>query len=73
MSRQPSDATLLKRANSDVRMWKKRWMETQTELNNYRARATKAEQEAADWRRRFDILLTRSESTSSPLPAEQQK
>jgi FtsZ-binding cell division protein ZapB len=59
MSRAPSAETQLKNL-------RRLHNELQRELNTariaadaYRARATKAEQEAADWRKRFDALLAR--------------
>ncbi|MBA8886104.1 putative transcriptional regulator [Dokdonella fugitiva] len=57
MSRTPSAETQLrnlKRHASDI---EKRLAESLRASGAYRARATKAEQEAAEWRRRFDELL----------------
>ena len=34
-----------------------------TEVSAWRGRATKAEQEATDWRKRFDALLARVQPT----------
>lgn len=59
MSKLPSEATQirtlksqLKRAEADIRV-------LMSKRDEYRARATKAEQEVAEWRARFDALLHR--------------
>ena len=44
------------------------------ERNHYRARATKAEQECAEWKRRFDLLLARTpELPAAPLEPQGEK
>jgi len=57
MSRKPSDKTQLAtlRKLSNTLMADKTYL--LKEVNHYRARATKAEQEAAEWKARFDKLL----------------
>lgn len=57
MSRKPSEKTQLanarreiNRLGNDLAMW-------QRESSRYRTRATQAEQEAAEWKVRFDKLL----------------
>ena len=57
MGRVASDATLLRRARSDLLRWKKRWESTMTERNHFMTRAIAAEKEAIEWRQRFDTLL----------------
>lgn len=54
-----SDATELKYARSEIKELKAKLGTSTSELNHYRARATKAEQEVAEWKRRFDQLLAR--------------
>lgn len=68
MSKPPSDATLLRTARSDMRQLSSDLARAQNEANNWRIRATKAEQEAAEWRKRFDALLLRV-PTVKPLGA----
>lgn len=57
--RKPSDATLLRQAKSRVKDLERQLVLVKDELTRYRGRATKAEIEAADWRKRFDLLLAR--------------
>ena len=59
MSRKPSTETELKTLRRDYKRMSDAQKETLRELTAYRGRATKAETEAAEWRRRFDILLSR--------------
>lgn len=57
MSKAPSVETQLRterRENSELR---KQLSAARFEVTNYRTRATKAEQEAAEWKRRFDVLI----------------
>ena len=61
MSKAPSDATLLralKRKYADLLV---EHQSVDRERINYRARATKAEQEAAEWKARFDLLLRKDQ------------
>ena len=61
MSKLPSEATqirYLKRELSDLRS---ELANALTSTATYRARATKAEREAAEWKQRFDILLRRDD------------
>jgi chromosome segregation ATPase len=57
--RKPSAETELRRANKQLSEFNKLVMTLKVELSNYRIRATKAETEAADWRKRFDMLLSK--------------
>jgi len=83
MSKPPSDATLLRQAKRDNIELQKLLMEARRYRDEYRNRATKAEQECAEWKARFDLLLRqpqpvqaispgyvepRSPSSADPLP-----
>ena len=72
MSRMPSDATQLRNVRREVKALKAERAQLVGEREQYRARATKAELEAADWRRRFDMLLLRTPplAASQPLPKD---
>lgn len=59
MSKAPSDATQLRTLKSEFNRLKLEFNQMTTERNAYRTRAGKAEQEAAEWRVRFDDLLRR--------------
>jgi hypothetical protein len=70
MSRLPSPETqlrtmraLLKRTQSDLATAKQ-------QASEYRARATKAEQDATEWKQRFDILLRREERQAPAMKKE---
>lgn len=58
--KKPSDATLLRSARSENKELQQIRTELVRERDIYRARATKAEQEVAEWKRRFDALLERT-------------
>lgn len=58
MSRVPSDATMLRNARREIRDLEKHLAGTVKDRETYRIRATKAEQECAEWKRRFDLLLS---------------
>lgn len=57
MSKQPSDKTMLARLKRECKAIVRRHEEAMEQANHYRVRATKAEQEAAEWRALFDQLL----------------
>lgn len=57
MSRAPSDATMLRSARKEIRDLERQIAGTIKDREAYRIRATKAEQECAEWKRRFDMLL----------------
>jgi hypothetical protein len=61
MGRIASDATMLRAAKSELALAKKNCAVAIAQCNAYRVRATKAEQEVAEWKTRFDILLKREE------------
>jgi molecular chaperone GrpE (heat shock protein) len=60
--------TEIRNLKRQVKDWQKAEWRVRAELNKlrtevdaYRARATKAEQECAEWKARFDVLLRREE------------
>ena len=57
MSRPPNPATELRNLRRMLRDAHKTASTETIRANHYRERATKAEQECAEWRRRFDALL----------------
>ena len=57
MPRQPSTETQLRTAKADIRRLNIELQRAQQQVSAYRERATKAEQDAAQWKHRFDILL----------------
>ena len=66
MSKKPSVETELRHAKRDLTISRKAWQEAQIangrlrlEMVEARGRETKALQEAAEWRKRFDALLER--------------
>jgi len=59
MPRAISDATALRQAKSDLVRCVKDYDAMRLDRDKYRSRAAKAEQEAAEWKARFDILLRR--------------
>lgn len=61
MSRPVSDATALRNVRAYLRSANKQLDAARAEAISYRIRATKAEQEVAEWRRRFDVLLVRDQ------------
>jgi hypothetical protein len=62
MGKAPSIETQLKSARRMYRNAQKDITDLQASVREYRTRATKAEQECADWKRRFDELLFRREA-----------
>lgn len=61
MARPPSPETQLRTTRALIRGLEKELARARQQVTDYRARATKAEQESAEWKRRFDILLQRDE------------
>lgn len=61
MSKAPSDATKLRELKRQYAALSVQYLTASRERDQYRARATKAEQEAAEWRSRFDVLLRRGQ------------
>lgn len=52
-----SDSTELRRLRAEHRRLQSDYDRASREVREYRGRMTKAEQETADWKRRFDLLL----------------
>lgn len=65
MSKPPSEKTKLANERRLVKRLRVELMDVQRSMNAYRSRATKAEQELAEWKARFDKLLERTPVTSS--------
>lgn len=61
MARTPSPATELRNLKSRLKLEEAAYSSLSKERDVYRTRATKAEQEAAEWKRRFDLLLEKSQ------------
>lgn len=59
MAKAPSADTQLRTLKAQAKDLNKQLDAALVQRDAYRARATKAEQEAADWKQRFDILLRR--------------
>lgn len=59
MSRPQSDATQITSLRRQLREAERDMRTVESQRDVYRTRATKAEQEAAEWKARFDILLSR--------------
>ena len=57
MPRAASEATQLRAAKADIRRLTVERGRAEQQAAAYRARATKAEQEVAEWKKRFDALL----------------
>lgn len=57
--RAPSEATQLRNARSELKTLQALLAQVTSERDAYRARATKAEQEAKEWKQRFDLLLSK--------------
>lgn len=63
MGRTVSDATALRRVKAELAQWIKDCGAMRVERDAFRSRATKAEQESAEWKARFDILLRRDSAS----------
>lgn len=57
MGKSPSLETELRHAKRDIKTLRDRASVLLLERDSYRVRASKAEAEAAEWQRRFDLLL----------------
>ena len=69
MSRAPSVITQLKNLRRENKRISDALTDAQRELTAYRGRASKAEAEAAEWKKRFDILLSWEQSPTSGAKA----
>lgn len=65
MSKPPSDKTVIANLRRSLREETARTQSAITEREAYRARATRAEQEVAEWKARFDKLLERTPKESA--------
>lgn len=61
MSRAPSEATQIRTLRAELKRAHNETLAARNQCAEYRARATRAEQEAAEWKARFDILLRRDQ------------
>lgn len=57
MARKPSPETTIRYLKRDLAETERRLIAANEKASEYRARATKAETECAEWKRRFDALL----------------
>ena len=55
--RKPSPETELRNLRREFKELRTDWRDARAASDAYRARATKAEQEIVEWKRRFDALL----------------
>jgi len=60
MAREASTATLYRNALRELKHLRKEYAESRSEAIGYRIRASKAEDEVAEWEKRFDALLART-------------
>lgn len=60
MSRKPSPETQLRSARTELKQALADRARALTMCQDFRTRATKAEQECAEWKARFDLLLKRT-------------
>jgi phage shock protein A len=58
--REPSPATEIRNLRRALAQTRDGAARAVSERDAFRARATKAEQEVAEWKRRFDLLLART-------------
>ena len=61
----------LKRELKDAYRWKDETHYARKERDDFRVRATRAEQEAKEWKRRFDVLLDKVRPLSLPEGEEE--
>lgn len=67
MGRIISAATLLRQVKADLAQRNRLYLEALVQRDAFRVRATKAEQEAAEWKVRFDLLLRRDDKTITAI------
>lgn len=65
MGKVRSDATELRRLRKQLKDLDTALRETRIQLQDYRARTTRAEGEVSEWKKRFDLLLKRE-----PVPLQ---
>lgn len=66
MSKPPSDKTMLARLKREKKGLIAQHLEMMDLVNKSRARATKAEQEAAEWKGRFDQVMAMLRAVRNP-------
>lgn len=71
MGRVASAETQLRRMKRELQEAKVARHQMMGQRDAYRARATKAEQETAEWKNRFDALLLRAQFIAPPTINEQ--
>lgn len=70
MGKQPSDKTTIANLRRELKEARKNLSERSLSCDQYRRRATQAETELAEWKRRFDQLLARTPPVSATAPQE---
>lgn len=70
MSKAPSEKTLLATARRQIKQLEYELTASRQDCSAYRLRATKAEQELSEWKKRFDLLLARTPQLSAGAPKE---
>lgn len=68
MSKLPSEATQIRTLRRELREIDSARLHALQEAKEYRVRATKAEQECAEWKARFDLLLRQSQPVQAISP-----
>lgn len=61
MSKPPSDKTQIAKLKRQLSQTEGELNTAKWELTKYRSRATVAEQQVAEWKARFDLLLSKAE------------
>lgn len=61
MSKAPSEKTMLIRAKQELRRSREDILKLKGIAEQYRVRASEAEQDAKEWKERFDILLRKQD------------
>ena len=64
----PSAETELRSVKRHNKELQEALIEARGEAANYRQRATRAETDAAEWKRRFDLLLSKLEAKVPAVP-----
>ena len=60
MAKQPSEATQLRTLRTTLKLAQMERAEAERQCAVFRARASRAEQDASEWKKRFDLLLEKS-------------
>lgn len=70
MTTKPSTETQLRNAKRELKHVEQYVADIKASLEHYRRRATQAEQECAEWKTRFDKLLSAARVTVQPIEGE---